>query len=112
MLRSILLASTLTIALTGAALAQGGPRVVGSGPDAQVVYDAPSQNVVGGGAATIIGGARDQRLAYGGTPTTSAPTGLVAEITGEAGNRHIVYRTATPAARSGQLAGTPARIGG
>src|SRR4051794_6076985 len=99
MFRSILLASTLAVTLTGAAFAQGGPRMVGGGPDAEVVYDAPRQNVVGGGAATIIGGAQDQRLAYGGTPTPGAPTGLVAEIPGEAGNRHVVYRAA-PAARS------------
>jgi hypothetical protein len=112
MFRSILLASTLAVALTGTALAQGGPRMVGGGPDAQVVYDAPSDNVVGGGLASIVGGARDQRLAYGGTPTTSPPTGLVAEITGEAGNRHITYRAPNQARGSGQLAGNPARIGG
>lgn len=112
MFRSILLASTLAVALTGTALAQGGPRVVGGGPDAQVVYDAPSANVAGGGLASIIGGANDQRLAYGGTPTTLAPTGLIAEITGEAGNRRITYRPANAARGSGQLAGSTARLGG
>lgn len=115
MLRSILLASTFAVALTGTAFAQGasygGPRMVGGGPDAQVVYDAPSANVVGGGAATIIGGARDQRLAYGGTPTTLAPSGLVGEITGEAGNRHVTYHQASPTG-AGLLAGRPARTGG
>ncbi|MFC7475851.1 hypothetical protein ACFQS7_15885 [Dankookia sp. GCM10030260] len=112
MFRSILLASTFAVALAGAAHAQGGPRMVGGGPDAQVVYDAPSDNVVGGGLARIIGGANDQRLAYGGTPATLPPTGLIAEITGEAGNREIAYRTPSEARGSGMLAGRPARVGG
>ena len=116
MIRTLLLASTVAAALTGAASAQSnpqaGPRMTGGGPDAEVVYDAPSTNVVGGGAATIIGGNIDQRLAYGGPVTTTTPTGLVGEITGEAGNRHIVYHQAAPAVSDSRLAGRPARTGG
>lgn len=112
MFRTILLASTFAVALTGTAFAQGGPRMIGGGRDAQVVYDAPVANVVGGGLATIIGGANDQRLAYGGTPATLAPNGLIGEITGEAGNRQITYYHSKDARGSGQMAANPARIGG
>ena len=115
MFRSILLASTFAVTLTGTAFAQGasqsGPHLIGGGPDAEVVYDAPSDNVVGGGLASIVGGARDQHLAYGGAAQRQAPTGLIAEITGEAGNRHVTYH-APGTANGGQLAGNPARIGG
>ncbi|TCZ64355.1 hypothetical protein [Roseicella aquatilis] len=104
MLRSLILASTLAVTLSGAALAQGGPRMVGGGPDAVVTYDAQSQNVVGGGVASYAGGGVDERIAYGGRVTTEAPTGLIAEITGEANNRHIVYHAA-PVMASGILAG-------
>ena len=111
MFRSILLASTLAVALTGSAFAQGGPRMVGGGPDAQVVYDAPSDNVVGGGYARITGEAGNRTIAYGGAAQRQAPTGLIAEITGEAGNRHVTYHV-PGTANGGQLAGNPARIGG
>ncbi|TDH62231.1 hypothetical protein E2C06_12640 [Dankookia rubra] len=112
MFRSILLASTLAVALTGTAFAQGGPRVVGGGRDAEVVYDAPSDNVVGGGYGRITGEAGNRSIAYGGAPQAQAPTGLIAEITGEAGNRHVTYH-APGTANGGQLAGTPARrVGG
>ena len=113
MFRTTLLASALAVTLTGAAFAQGGPRMVGGGRDAEVVYDAPSQNVVGGGVATYSGGGRDEHIAYGGQVTNPAPTGLVGEITGEADNRHIVYHQA-PTAGSSQLANRAprARTGG
>ena len=115
MFRSILLASTLAAALTGTAFAQGasqsGPHLIGGGPDAEVVYDAPSENVAGGGYARITGEAGNRSVAYGGAPQAQAPTGLVAEITGEAGNRHVTYH-APGKANGGQLAGNPARIGG
>lgn len=104
MFRTMLLASSLALGLTGAALAQGGPRMVGGGPDAQVVYDAPVDNVVGGGAATIVGGANDQRLVYGGGLTTIAPNGMVAEIVGEAGNRHVIYHPTAQANNAGLYA--------
>ena len=110
MLRSILLASTFAVALTGTAFAQGasngGPRMVGGGPDAQVVYMTRRAPMSSAAVPTIIGGARDQRLAYGGTPTTLAPSGLVGEITGEAGNRHVTYHQASPTG-AGLLAGRP-----
>ena len=116
MFRSILLASTLAAALGGTAFAQGasqaGPHLIGGGPDAQVVYDAPSDNVVGGGYARITGEAGNRTIAYSGAAQRQAPTGLIAEITGEAGNRHVTYHAPGAAAGLGQLAGNPARIGG
>jgi len=116
MFRSILLASTLAVALTGTAFAQGasqsGPHLIGGGPDAEVVYDAPSDNVVGGGYARITGEAGNRTIAYGGAAQRQAPTGLIAEITGEAGNRHVTYHAPGTAAGAGRLAGNPARIGG
>ncbi|MDO9710464.1 hypothetical protein [Paracraurococcus lichenis] len=97
MLRTMLLASTLALGLTGIAFAQGGPRLVGGGPDAEVVYDAPPANVVGGGFARITGEADNRTIAYGSTPQAQASSGLVAEITGDANSRHVTYRNAAPA---------------
>src|SRR3954470_4463248 len=115
MFRSILLASTLAVALTGTAFAQGasygGPRMIGGGPDAEVVYDAPSDNVVGGGYARITGEAGNRTVvAYGGAPQAQGPNGLIPEIPGERGTRHVTYHA--PGGAAGQLAGNPARIGG
>lgn len=112
MFRTILLASTLAAALAGPALAQDGPRLVGGGRDAQVVYDAPVDNVVGGGYARITGEAGNRSVAYAGPAQHQVPTGLVAEITGEAGNRHVTYHRPNEARGSGQMAANPARIGG
>lgn len=110
MFRTMLLASTLALGLTGAALAEGGPRLAGGGRDAQVTYDLPSANVVGGGAASIIGGGVNQHLAYGGKLTTGAPSGLVAEIVGGGADRQVVYHPAAPAPSS-LMADRPAHIG-
>ena len=109
MFRTMLLASTLALGMTGAALAQGGPRLVGGGENVQVVYDEPSQNVVGGGVASISGGAENTQIAYGRTVITEAPTGLVAELIGGGDNKQVVYHAALQAS---QLAGRPARTGG
>src|SRR4051812_6419761 len=85
MFRSILLASTLAVALTGTAFAQGasygGPRMIGGGPDAEVVYDAPSDNVVGGGYARITGEAGNPTIAYGRAAPRPAPTRPTARST-------------------------------
>ena len=112
MFRTILLASPLALGITGAAQAQGGPRMVGGGPDAQVVYDEPSENVVGGGYGTIVGEANSRTVVYGGPTTAQASNGLIGEITGEAGNRTIVYHQAAPAAARALAAARSARQGG
>ncbi|MBK1659775.1 hypothetical protein CKO45_16195 [Paracraurococcus ruber] len=91
MFRTAILASALAFGITGAALAQGGPRLIGGGPDAYVAYDAPSENVVGGGYASIVGEAGNREIAYGGTPQAQASSGLVAQITGDANSRHVTY---------------------
>jgi hypothetical protein len=89
MLRNALFASAIALgalATSGVATAQDrGPRLVGGGNDAEVVYAVPSRNVVGGGVATISGGGEDQQ---------------------------IVYRPAAPAAASTMFAGQPSRRGG
>lgn len=111
MIRTALFASAIAFASFGAAQAQdNGPRLIGGGADAVVVYDAPSRNLAGGGFATIIGGGENQRLAYAPGPTAQTPSGLVAEMVGGGENRQVVYRAA-PAARR-QLAGEAARQGG
>ena len=111
MIRNALIASLIAFGAAGAAQAQdGGPRLVGGGPDAQVVYAEPSTNVVGGGRATIIGGNTDQRLAYGGATRTQPQTGFVAEIIGGGESQQVVYHQVGPAAA--MMAGRPARQGG
>ena len=110
MFRTMLLASTLALGMTGAALAQGGPRLVGGGENAQVVYDAPSQNVVGGGYARLTGDSDSRSLAYAGPTATQAPSGLIGQLVGGGSEQKLVYVPA-PAA-STALAGKPARQGG
>lgn len=109
MFRTMLLASALVAGLAGTALAQGGPRLVGGGENAQVVYDAPSQNIVGGGVASISGGGDNTQIAYGSFLAQS-PDPLVAELQGGGENARLVYHRA-PAPAS-QLAGRPLRTGG
>ena len=111
MIRNTLYAAAIALATIGAAQAQdNGPRLVGGGADAAVSYAAPSNNLVGGGHATIVGGGENQRLAYAADPTVQAPSGLLAEVVGGGENRQLVYRAA-PAPRR-ELAGQAARQGG
>jgi len=63
MIRSIFLASALTLGALGAAQAAG-PQLVGTGDNAQLVYDAPSRNVVGGGVATLKGADENATVTY------------------------------------------------
>ncbi|MBD0274878.1 MAG: hypothetical protein ICV73_23505, partial [Acetobacteraceae bacterium] len=49
MLRKVLFASTIALGAAGcAAQPDGGPRLVGGGDNAQVVYSEQSRNVLGG----------------------------------------------------------------
>jgi hypothetical protein len=65
MSRNALIASVVALGAAGAAQAQdGGPRLIGSGADAQVVYAEPSRNLVGGGVATTCGSSDDRTIAY------------------------------------------------
>jgi len=105
MIRTMLLASTLSLALTGGAFAEGGPHIVGGGNDQTVVYDAPSENVVGGGFGRIVGEGNSRSIVYAGPTTSQASNGLIAEITGEANSRHVTYRAPTQAPAPTGLAG-------
>lgn len=96
MFRTVLLASAFALGMTGAALAQGGPRLIGGGPDAYVAYDESSENVIGGGYARIVGEANNREVAYAGQPAIQPTNGLVAEITGDANSRHVTYHRVTP----------------
>lgn len=97
MFRNALFASLIALGATGVAQAQdAGPRLIGGGDNAQVVYSAPSRNVVGGGAASITGGNDDLQIAYGPGVTTGAASGLVAEMVGGGDNTQLVYHQATP----------------
>jgi hypothetical protein len=115
MLRNALFASAIALgalATSGVATAQDrGPRLVGGGNDAEVVYAVPSRNVVGGGVATISGGGEDRQIAYHGA-TQHEPNGLVAELIGGGEDQQIVYRPAAPAAASTMFAGQSSRRGG
>ena len=112
MIRNALIASILAVGAIGAAQAQdNGPRLVGGGDNAEVVYSVPSHNVVGGGAATITGGGDNLRIAYGSGVTTQEQRGLVAELIGGGNDKQLVYRQLA-APTSPQLASRPARHGG
>lgn len=111
MLRKVLLASVLTLGAAGIAQAQDpGPWLIGGGDNAQVVYAAPSSNVVGGAVGTISGGGDNTRIAYGRLPAAHAQSGMTAELVGGGENARVVYHQATPA--ESMLAGQAARVGG
>jgi hypothetical protein len=98
MIRNAVFASVIALGAIGGAQAQdAGPRLVGGGDNAQVVYAEPSHNVVGGGAATITGGGDNLRIAYGSGTTTQEQHGLTAELIGGGDNKQLVYRPAVPA---------------
>ncbi|MCO6417588.1 hypothetical protein JYK14_15670 [Siccirubricoccus sp. KC 17139] len=61
MIRSLILASAL-LATAFAAAQAAGPRLLGGGENAELVYEAPSTNLAGGGIAQVTGGGED--LAY------------------------------------------------
>ena len=93
MLRTLTLACRLAFGICCPAWAQdSGPRLIGGGDDAQVVYPEPSRNLAGGGVATITGGADNMQITYGLQVTTGASHGLMAEMEGGGDDRRIVYR--------------------
>src|SRR3712207_3124714 len=96
MFRNALIASVVALGAAGAAQAQDlGPRVIGGGDDAQVVYAEPSRNLAGGGVATTSGSGDDRTIASG-TTRAQRGNGLVAELTGGGENAKVVYRPASP----------------
>ncbi|MCO6415377.1 hypothetical protein JYK14_04195 [Siccirubricoccus sp. KC 17139] len=81
MFRSLILASALLV--TGFAAAQAaGPRLVGGGENAQVVYDAPNANVAGGGVAVVTGGGADMVYSHDATTGAQRPAAAAMLIGG------------------------------
>jgi hypothetical protein len=108
MFRNALIASLITLGAVGGAQAQDpGPRLLGGGENAQVVYGEPSRNVAGGGVASLSGGGDNAQIAYGPDATTGASNGLVARLENINGDLRVVYGPAAPsgsmlAGRAGQ----------
>jgi ethanolamine utilization microcompartment shell protein EutL len=101
--RKALIASVIALGSIGAAQAQdAGPRLIGTGDDAQLVYPAPSRSLVGGGVASLTGAGDDAHLAYGGPTVSETQTGLVAELVGTGDNARLVYHA--PAGSTSLLA--------
>ncbi|RYI99024.1 MAG: hypothetical protein EON47_17950, partial [Acetobacteraceae bacterium] len=66
MTRTTLFAALIALGAAGAAQAQSqpldqGPRLIGGGDGPQVIYDVPSQNIVGGGYARLTGEGNSRR---------------------------------------------------
>jgi hypothetical protein len=113
MFRTALIASVLALGTAAAAQAQDlSPRLIGGGADGgpQVVYAEPSQNVVGGGFARLIGEGGSRSLAYAGPTTSQVPSGLIGQLVG-GGNEQALAYVPAPAA-STALAGRSTRHGG
>jgi hypothetical protein len=110
MIRNALIASVIALGAAGAAQAQDrGPQLVGGGENAQVIYGEPSRNVVGGGFASLSGGANNLRITYGPGVVTEAPDGTVARLVGGGENAQLVHEQVAPAAPLLAGRGTPPR---
>ena len=113
MLRHAILASALVLGTLGSAAAQQGPRLIGSGDNAQLVYDnggmTPPGNVVGGGYAMMTGSGDNARLAY--TQPRAVQQGLVAEMQGSGDNAVLTYH-AVPGADTAVAGRSNRRPGG
>jgi hypothetical protein len=72
MIRIALLAAAVAIAPLAAQAA--GPQLIGSGDNAQLVYDAPSRNVAGGGVATLQGSGANASVTYQSVITPATGT--------------------------------------
>jgi hypothetical protein len=83
MTRMTVFAALIAFGAAGAAQAQdAGPRLIGGGDGPQVIYDAPSQNVVGGGYARLTGEGNSRSIAYSGPTKAQPDSGLVASLVG------------------------------
>jgi len=111
MLRKILFASVLALGAAGAAQAQdSGPRLIGGGTEAKVVYAQPSNNVAGGAVASINGGGDNLQVVYGQIPASHLQTGMTAELVGGGADAQVVYDQAAPF--GSMLAGQMTHTGG
>jgi hypothetical protein len=93
---SLALAATLALGISSAAQAQQtGPRLIGGGDDAQVVYAQPSHNLAGRGTATLVGGGEDRQVAYAPDTVAQPGHGLVAVLVGGGADVQLAYREPT-----------------
>ncbi len=95
MLRFII-AATAVAAIATPALAQDGPRLVGSGDNAVVVYDQAPGSIVGGGVVQMTGSGANTQFTYG--PVAAQP-GRVARLSGSGVNAEVTYAPEAPVAR-------------
>jgi hypothetical protein len=102
MVRKFLLASALLLGATGAQAAQ----LVNINGEQQVVYDEPSPNVVGGGAARLTGDAASRTVVYQGA-VQAQPTHGVPQLANVNGEQRVVYAPAAQPSR--MLAGAAAQ---
>ena len=101
MIRNTLFASVIALGAVGVAQAQdAGPRMIGTGDNAQIVYAEPNQNVVGGGSASLTGSGDTARLAYDTRTLEQLPAGQVATMSGTGDNAQIAYAPAPASSAS------------
>lgn len=108
MTRMTVFAALIAFGAAGAAQAQAydnGPRIIGGGGGPEVIYETPSQNVVGGGYARLTGDANSRSIAYSGPTKAQPDSGLVASLVGGGREQALVYAPAQ-AASSSSFAGT------
>jgi hypothetical protein len=107
MIRKALFASMIALGTIGAAQAQdAGPRLIGTGDNAQLVHPMPSRNLVGGGVAVLTGTGDDAQLVHGG-PLTAKASALIVELVGTGDDARLVYYS--PAAGNSLLAANRSR---
>lgn len=73
-----------------------GPRLIGGGENAHVMYGGPNGNTIGGGVASISGGADDLQITHSSFVTTQTITSRAAELVGGGENTQIVYGPVMP----------------
>lgn len=91
----IALAATFAAAFGTAAAAEEwtGPRVVGTGQNASVVYSSPSQNIVGGALTRTVGSGESAEVVV--IDAQNAQAGRVARVVGSGENMSVVYEAPT-----------------
>jgi hypothetical protein len=70
-----------------------GPRVVGSGQNASVVYSSPSRNIVGGALTRTIGSGESAEVVV--LDAQHEQAGRVARVVGSGENMSVVYEAPT-----------------
>ena len=88
MFRNAVLASAFVLS---AAAGANAAELVNVNGDLQVIYAAPSHNVVGGGAAALSGDAESRSVTYRGVTSVQAPSERVATIVGGGDEQQVVH---------------------